>query len=62
MYNKYLKGKSLRLIKDEFLELKKRYWGQNLWATVGSVIEETIKRYMKSQELSYREDIFKIEQ
>jgi putative transposase len=31
-------------------------------ATVGSVTEETIKRYIESQELSYKEDIFKIEQ
>lgn len=46
----YLKGKSFRLIQDEFPELKKRYWGQHFWArgyfcaTVGSVKEETIKR------------------
>ena len=64
----YLKGRSSRLIQDEFPELKKRYWGQHLWArgyfcaTVGSVTEETIKRYIESQELSDKEDIFKIEQ
>ena len=44
----YLKGRSSKLIQDEFPELKKRYWGQHLWArgyfcaTVGSVTEETI--------------------
>ena len=27
----YLKGRSSRLIQDEFPELKKRYWGQHLW-------------------------------
>lgn len=64
----YLKGRLSRLIQDEFPELKKRYCGQHLWArgyfcaTVGSVTEETIKRYMESQELSDKEDIFKIEQ
>ena len=64
----YLKGRSSRLIQDEYPELKKRYWGQHLWArgyfcaTVGSVTEETIKRYIESQELSDKEDIFKIEQ
>ena len=64
----YLKGRSSRLIQDEFPELKKKYWGQHLWArgyfcaTVGSVTEETIKRYIESQELSDKEDIFKIEQ
>ena len=28
----YLKGKSSRLIQDEFPELKKTYWEQHLWA------------------------------
>src|SRR5208282_4666311 len=43
----YLKGRSSKLIQDEFPELKKRYWGQHLWATgyfcatVGAVTEET---------------------
>ena len=64
----YLKGRSSRLIQDEFPELKKKYWGQHLWArgyfcaTVGSVTEETIKKYIESQEISGKEDIFKIEQ
>lgn len=31
-------------------------------ATVGSVTEETIKRYIENQELENNEDIFKIEQ
>ena len=45
----YLKGRSSRLLQDEFQELKKKYWGQHLWArgyfcaTVGSVTEETIR-------------------
>lgn len=64
----YLKGRSSRLMQDELPELKKRYWGQHLWArgyfcaTIGSVTEETIKRYIESQELSDRENIFKIEE
>jgi len=64
----YLKGRSSRLIQDEFPELNKRYWGQHLWArgyfcaTVCSVTDETIKSYIESQELSDKEDIFKIEQ
>lgn len=28
----YLKGRSSRLLQDEFPELKKKYWGQHLWA------------------------------
>jgi len=64
----YLKGRSSRLIQDEFPELKKKYWGQHLWArgyfcaTVGSVTEETIKNYIENQELGDDENIFKIEE
>ena len=63
----YLKGRSSRLLQDEFPELKKRYWGQHLWgggyfcATVGSVDEETIKNYIENQESAAKDDIFKIE-
>ena len=62
----YLKGRSSRLLQDQYLELKKRYWGQHLWArgyfcaTVGSVTEETIKKYIEDQELSGGNEIFKI--
>ena len=51
----YLKGRSSRLIQDEFPELKKRYWGQHLWArgyfcaTVGSVTKETVQEYINKQ-------------
>jgi len=31
---KRLKGRSARLMLDEFAELKKRYWGQHLWGKV----------------------------
>ena len=46
----YLKGRSSHLLQDEFPEIKKRYWGQHMWArgyfcgTVGAVDEETIKK------------------
>jgi putative transposase len=51
----YLKGRSSRLIQDEFPELKKRYWGQHLWArgyfctTVGPVTQEMIREYIEHQ-------------
>ena len=51
----YIKGRSSRLLQDEFPELKKRYWGQHLWGrgyfctTVGPVTEEMIKAYIESQ-------------
>ena len=52
----YLKGRSSKMIQDEFPELKQRYWGQHLWArgyfcaTVGSVDQETIRAYIENQE------------
>ncbi|WP_407946271.1 transposase [Peribacillus butanolivorans] len=27
----YLKGRSSRILQDQFPELKKKYWGQHLW-------------------------------
>ena len=51
----YIEGRSSRRLQDEFGELRKRYWGQHLWArgyfcaTVGAVDEETIKRYIENQ-------------
>jgi len=60
----YLKGRSSHLIQEEFPELKKRYWGQHLWArgyfcaTVGTVTEETIRKYIENQEIEKREDNF----
>ena len=51
----YMKGRSSRLIQEEFPELKKRYWGQHLWSvgyfcrTVGTVTEEIIKEYIENQ-------------
>ena len=64
----YLKGRSSRLLQEEFSELKKRYWGQHLWsrgyfcATVGSVTEETVKNYIENQEPTARDDIFRVEE
>ena len=51
----YLKGRSSHLLQDEFPEIKKKYWGQHMWArgyfcgTVGQVDEETIKKYVENQ-------------
>jgi len=55
-FMQYIKGRSSRLIQEEFPELKKKYWGQHLWSigyfcrTVGIVTEEMIKEYIESQE------------
>ena len=64
----YLKGRSSKLIQNEFPELKKIYWGQHLWAvgyfcaTVGSVTEETIKLYIENQNKQDVKEIFNIEE
>jgi putative transposase len=62
----YIKGRSSRRLQDEFPELRKRYWGQHLWArgyfcaTVGAVDETTIKRYIESQRWDEDDEGFKI--
>jgi len=52
----YVKGRSSRLIQREFPHLRKRYWGQHLWArgyfcaTIGKVTEKMIAAYIANQE------------
>lgn len=51
----YVKGRSSHKLQREFPCLRKRYWGQHLWArgsfcaTVGSVAEASIKLSIASQ-------------
>ena len=48
-----LKGKSSYTLQREFPHLKKRYWGQHLWAkgyfctSVGNIDEKTIRDYIE---------------
>jgi putative transposase len=62
----YIKGRSSRRLQEEFPELRKRYWGQHLWArgyfcaTVGAVDEGTIKAYIENQEADEGDQGFKI--
>jgi len=64
----YLKGRSYRLLQEEFADLKKRYWGQHLWArgyfcaTVGNVTEEIIRNYIANQFNEGKDEIFRIEE
>ena len=50
---KQLKGRSSRLLQKEFPALKKRYWGQHLWATgygawsTGSITDEMVQDYLE---------------
>ena len=49
----YLKGRSSRILQEEYPHLRKRYWGQHLWArgyfcaTVGAITDEMIKEYIE---------------
>ena len=57
-----LKGKTSRVLLSEYKELKKRYWGQHLWASgyfcrsVGDVSKEIIKEYIENQADEYDEN------
>ena len=62
----YIKGRSSRRLQEEFPELRKRYWGQHLWArgyfcaTVGAVDEKRIREYIENQKWDEDEEGFKI--
>jgi putative transposase len=62
----YIKGRSSRKLQEEFPELRKRYWGQHLWArgyfcaTVGAVDEQMVKAYIENQKWDEEDQGFKI--
>lgn len=63
----YLKGSSSRKLQEEFPHLKKRYWGQHLWArgyfcaTVGHVTDEQIKDYIEGHGQESPDENFSID-
>ena len=60
----YVKGRSSRLIQQEFSHLRKRFWGRHLWArgyfcaTIGKVTEKMITAYIDQQERPPSDDDF----
>ncbi len=62
----YVKGRSSRIIQQEFPHLKKRYWGKHLWArgyfyaTVGRVTEKMIAAYIAQQERARPKDVITV--
>jgi putative transposase len=62
----YIKGNSSRKLLMEFEHLRKRYWGQHLWArgyfvvTVGNVNQDDVQKYIEGQELHHKNEDFKI--
>ena len=62
----YVKGRSSRRLQEEFPHLRKKFWGQHLWArgnfcaTVGAVDEQTVREYIESQKWDQDVEGFKI--
>jgi putative transposase len=61
-----MKGRSSRMLQDEYPQLRKQCWGQHLWtrgyicASAGAVDEETIRHYIESQQWENPGENFKI--
>ena len=61
-----LKERTSRILQEEFPALRKKYWGQHMWArgyfcgTVGEVDKETIERYIENQGKEETRDDFTI--
>jgi putative transposase len=53
----YIKGKSSHVLQSEYGELRKRYWGQHLWArgyfaaSSGTVTDAMIRAYIEQQDV-----------
>jgi putative transposase len=62
----FLKGNSSHRLLNEFQALRKRYWGQHLWArgywvaSSGNVTDEVWKEYIKNQTPSEPDDDFEV--
>lgn len=64
-----LKGKTSHQLQMQFESLRKRYWGQHLWArgyfavSVGNITDEMVTQYLEHHfEGTEGEDAFRIEQ
>ena len=64
----FIKGKSSRKLLQEFSELKRKFWGQHLWArgyfavSTGNITDKVIEDYIANQDKidDMRDDDFKI--
>jgi len=60
-----LKGRSSRILQEEFPELKKRYWGRHFWAagyfvdSISNISEKVISQYIEEQ-VDEENEVFKI--
>lgn len=61
-----IKGRSSRILQQEFPSLRKEYWGRHFWAigffcaTSGNVTDEVIMKYIEDQGNQREDDIFQI--
>ena len=62
----FLKGKSSHKLLSEFSALRRRYWGQHLWArgywvaSSGNVTDEVWAEYIKNQKPDEPDDDFRV--
>src|ERR1035441_6682853 len=62
----FLKGKSSHRLLSEYAVLRKRYWGQHLWArgywvaSSGNVTDQVWKKYIEDQKPEEPDDDFKV--
>ena len=63
----WIKGRTSRRLQEEFAELRRRYWGQHLWArgyfcaTSGAVTDEMIREYIERHEGRGQDPDFRVE-
>ena len=63
-----IKGRSSRVLQQEFPHLKKRYWGQHIWArgyfctTVGQVTDQMIRDYIEGHMGKSPDDSFTVDE
>jgi len=61
-----IKGRTSRILQQEFPDLRKQYWGRHLWGigflclTSGNVTDEIIIQYIKNQGKSEDDNTFQI--
>ena len=63
-----IKGRSSRMLQQEFPHLKKRYWGQHIWAcgyfctTVGQVTDQMIRDCIEGHVGKSPDDSFTVDE
>lgn len=63
---KNIKGRSSRMLQEEFPQLGKVYWGNHFWAigyfcvTSGNITDEMIIKYIEEQGYNHEDDTFQI--